>query len=95
MIIIYILGIVVFFYILSYVIQTAIDQSEMHKTLKNIEQLLEANRNRSANENHQDMQKNTEVETGEHIVEEECPACGGRITNITKVCPSCGLTLGD
>lgn len=27
------------------------------------------------------------------VVEESCPACGLRVTSITKTCPSCGLTL--
>ncbi|WP_282937906.1 hypothetical protein [Paenibacillus sp. RC67] len=26
-------------------------------------------------------------------VEESCPACGFRVTSMTKSCPSCGLTL--
>ncbi|WP_079914572.1 hypothetical protein [Paenibacillus sp. 32352] len=27
------------------------------------------------------------------VLDEACPACGFRVTSITKSCPSCGLTL--
>lgn len=91
--------IIVIFFILYMVVQSAVDSSDMHKTLKEVKSLLEANQRdglKDVDYNKQDVGEADEADDiHEEIIEEECPACGSKVNSKMYICPNCGLTLKD
>lgn len=79
-------------FILYAVIKSAINHSEMTETLKNIEQLLQK-RYADTHEPSGIIFKDLKTPSSTEIRIEQCPACQCKVTNRTRVCPSCGLTL--
>lgn len=80
--------------ILHAVIRSAINNSEMTQSLKNVEQLLQQ-RFASAPESSQFISKDFKERPSTEIRSEQCPACRCAVTSVTRTCPSCGLTLID
>lgn len=87
---IWLIGALIFFFILYLVIQTAVDNSELAQTLRNIERLLAA---RPASPERPLPERGAlPQEDGEQ--QEVCPGCGAHAGISAEICPACGLRLG-
>ncbi|MBB6669242.1 hypothetical protein [Cohnella nanjingensis] len=98
-----IIAVILFFVIWHSVIQSAIDNSELAKTLKSIQTLLEQRQPPGMTHPSQvrEWQSRRSSEDGgrdatEEVFEDEgCPGCGTLVSVERISCPECGLTLRD
>lgn len=91
-VIIWLIGMIIFFFFLNWVIQAAIDNSTMAGNIQEIRDLLQemkSSRVQAAGQQN-DENKAADLETAAY---EDCPACGNRVRSTDKTCPDCGLTL--
>ncbi|WP_372633582.1 hypothetical protein [Cohnella sp.] len=88
-IVIWLIGMVIFFFILFNVIQHALNTSEMAKDLSEIKRLLReqaASRSTAAPPAPRDIAELRKVY-------DRCPGCGHAVQAHHLVCPDCGLRL--
>jgi len=84
---IWLIGMVIFFFVLFNVIQHALNTSDVAKDLAEIKSLLQERNARDASK--QPVKANVDIsEAFGH-----CPACGFVVHSEQTVCPDCGLRL--
>jgi predicted PurR-regulated permease PerM len=95
-IIVWLIGVFISLFILHAVIQSAINGSELTKTLKEISEHLKSNPKHQVESEKRESDQNVLKEAhSENVSNEICPGCGFIVRSNTKFCPSCDLRLND
>ncbi|WP_123040523.1 hypothetical protein [Cohnella candidum] len=91
-VIIWLIGMIIFFFFLYLVVQSAIDNTTMAGNIQEIKDLLQEMKSSRVQAASQQNDENTPADL-ETAAYEDCPACGNRVRVTDKTCPDCGLTL--
>jgi hypothetical protein len=90
-VIVWLLGMLIFFFILYNIIQHALNTSDLAKTAKEIKELLGRNGGEAPDEATPPRSRTILLE--KVPLEEPCPACGTRVRTDAAECPDCGIKL--
>lgn len=80
-IVVWLIGLMVFFFILHSVIRSAIDSSKLAANIREIRDFLQGQSAASS------------APPGSEKPGETCPGCGSKVRQEDKYCPECGLKL--
>jgi hypothetical protein len=98
-ILLWLIGSIISIMILYWIIISAINSSKMARDINELKEILMNQYSIKPVE----YEQNTEIIDHDNhsqsngvrneIIQEECPACGGKVLSIDQVCRSCGLSL--
>ncbi|MEX1030731.1 MAG: hypothetical protein WDZ91_11915 [Paenibacillaceae bacterium] len=98
-ILLWLISLIISIMILYWIIISAINSSVMARDIKELKEILINQYSIKP----VDYEQNTEIIDHDNhsqsngvrneAIQEECPACGGKVLSIDQVCGSCGLTL--
>jgi len=89
-IIIWLIGLFIFFFILYNVIQSALDNTTMARNIQEIRDLLSDLKLDKPVANNPELSMENDDERYE-----DCPACSYKVKRNESICPDCGLKLID